>query len=127
MNLSKMLTAACVAAMFSTIGFAQCPTLTVTGPADPVKLGQPMHFVAKLTGGNPKAKPTFEWSVRGQKIIKGEGTLDIVVDSTGLDPGDFTAVLIVENYYKDEYRNECQLSDSASVEIIAAHTLPTTK
>lgn len=120
MRLFRILTATCVVALLSSIALGQCPTLTVSGPTDPVKLGQPMHFVAKLTGGNPTAKPTFEWSLRGQKIIKGEGTLDIIVDSKGLDLGDFTAVIVVENFYKDEYRNECQLSDSASVEIVAA-------
>lgn len=59
-----------------------CPTISVSCPPD-FKEGQPISFMAKVSGGNPNVIPTYDWTVSGGKIIHGQGSPSIRVDTGG--------------------------------------------
>jgi hypothetical protein len=60
-----------------------CPTLSVSCP-NGTGVKQPITFVASVTGGDPQMKPTYTWTVSVGKIISGQGTSKITVDTSGL-------------------------------------------
>lgn len=57
--------------------------IDVVGPAT-VSPGTPLVFKIKVTGKLPTATPEFKWYLSLGTIIKGEGTDEITVDTTGL-------------------------------------------
>jgi hypothetical protein len=74
---------------------AQCPTLRMASPSDDVIAGQSMYFTANVSGGDPKADPTYSWSVSAGTISSGQGTSVITVDSTGIEGQSVTATVDV--------------------------------
>jgi len=60
-----------------------CGTVTIDGPSE-VEQGTPMVFKAKITGMIHPTKPEFKWKLSAGTITTGQGTEEIVVDSTGL-------------------------------------------
>ncbi|MEO7094691.1 MAG: hypothetical protein ABI175_15645 [Polyangiales bacterium] len=62
-------------------GADPCPTVQIKGP-DSVAAGTQAKISTTLIGG--PAAPTFRWTVTAGKIVSGQGTSSIVVDSTGL-------------------------------------------
>lgn len=72
--LTGLILAAAVAAS------AQCPTLTVVGPAGITNPGDEMTFRAELNAIGPKV--SYLWSVNAGTIIKGQGTSEIAVLAT---------------------------------------------
>jgi len=61
-----------------------CPSVSVSGPAGITKPGDPMTFVANVTGGEGI---TYNWSVSAGTISSGQGTSSITVDTTGVAGG----------------------------------------
>jgi hypothetical protein len=61
-----------------------CPTLTVTGPSEVVRPGQPLTFTANVSGGENN---TYNWTVSAGTISSGQGSPSITVDTTGLPGG----------------------------------------
>ena len=59
---------------------AQCPTLTVVGPAGITNPGDEMTFRAELNVIGPKL--SYLWSVNAGTIIKGQGTSEIAIATT---------------------------------------------
>lgn len=59
---------------------AQCPTLTVVGPAVITNPGDEMTFRAELNAIGPKV--SYSWSVTAGTIVKGPGTPEITVATT---------------------------------------------
>src|SRR5437879_513473 len=59
-----------------------CPTISVSCPADFAN-GEPLIFTATVNGGNPIVIPTFNWIVSAGKIIRGQGSSSITVDTVG--------------------------------------------
>jgi hypothetical protein len=65
------------------VAICECPTISVTGPADVVQPGETMTFTANVSGGS-QDDVTYEWSVSQGTIVEGQGTPMITVDTTGL-------------------------------------------
>jgi hypothetical protein len=55
-----------------------CPEISVTGPAGITLPGDTMTFVANITGDIPQGLRYF-WSVSDGEIVKGQGTLQLLV------------------------------------------------
>jgi len=59
---------------------ADCPTISVTGPAGVWLPGETIWFTTELKGTSPK-NISFQWSVDKGEIVNGQGTKDIQVRS----------------------------------------------
>ena len=60
-----------------------CPTVSVSCP-EAGKEDQPVTFTANLSGGTPGINPSYNWTISAGRIISGQGTPSITVDTTGL-------------------------------------------
>lgn len=72
---------------------AVCPNIQLTAP-DAVAAGARAKFTAILTAG---AAPSFQWSVSAGRIVSGQGTPEITVDTGGLAGSSVTATLALGN------------------------------
>jgi len=70
----------------------ECPTLSVSGGGI-VEPGQAMSFRANLMGGRGVSAVTYTWSVSNGRIVRGQGTSAIEVDTAGLDNTNITATV----------------------------------
>ena len=74
-----------------------CPRVSVSCPAE-VKKGEPITFTVSVSGGNPNVVSVFSWEVFGGRIVQGQGTSSIKVDTTnfgGLSP---TAAVTISGF-----------------------------
>lgn len=62
--------------------FLHSPVLFITCPPDKPEAGEQITFSADIA---LTPKITFDWTVSAGKIIKGQGTRTIIVDTTGLE------------------------------------------
>jgi hypothetical protein len=90
-----------VAAESFTVKVIECPvcdqfcvTISVSCP-DNVEEGQPAICTANVSGGGRGIAPTYSWTVSFGRIIKGQGTPEIEVETTGLAGRQVTADLEV--------------------------------
>lgn len=60
-----------------------CPTVSVSCP-EAANENAPVTFTANVSGGTPGITPTYEWTISAGRIISGQGTPSITVDTTGL-------------------------------------------
>jgi hypothetical protein len=61
-----------------------CPAIEITCPTT-VGIDQPLTFSSRYSGGVPaNVSPVYNWTVSAGKIIEGQGTDTIKVDTTGL-------------------------------------------
>ena len=74
-----------------------CPTVSVTCP-DIVTENAPVTFTATISGGAPGKTPSYNWTVSAGRIISGQGTPSISVDTTGLAGQTIRASLEVGGY-----------------------------
>ncbi|REJ78270.1 MAG: hypothetical protein DWQ47_02060 [Acidobacteria bacterium] len=72
----------------------ECPTLTVDGPPAAVEPGDTMTFTANVVGGNQQ-NITYSWEVSQGSIQSGQGTPQIVVDTTGLEDTNVRATVSI--------------------------------
>ncbi|MDQ3667579.1 MAG: hypothetical protein M3410_13580 [Acidobacteriota bacterium] len=77
-----------------------CPNVYITCP-DRVELDQPVTFTSSLTGGSGNVTPNFNWTVSAGRIIEGQGTGSIKVDTTGLAGQTLSATLTMGGYPLD--------------------------
>lgn len=77
-----------------------CPNVYITCP-DQVELNQPVTFTSSLTGGSGNVTPNYNWTVSTGRIIEGQGTGSIRVDTTGLAGQTLTATLSMAGYPMD--------------------------
>ncbi len=77
-----------------------CPTVVIECP-DRVELNQPLTFSSKVTGGSPNVAQIYNWTVSAGRIIDGQGTSTIHVDTTGLAGQTVTATLSMGGYNLD--------------------------
>ena len=68
-----------------------CPTVSVSGPTD--LAAKEITFAAVVQGGEPEMQPTFTWTITAGKIISGQGTSKLVVDTSGLNGRSITATV----------------------------------
>jgi len=84
-----------------------CPSLSV-GSGSATK-GQASYY-AELSGGDPKVRPTFNWTISAGSIAGGQGTPSITVDA---DPGAIvTATLEVGGYART-----CSVMNSSTEQV----------
>ena len=55
---------------------ANCPTITVTGPAGIVTPGEYFYFAAELSGPVPE-DVSFSWTINDVEIVDGQGTVKV--------------------------------------------------
>jgi hypothetical protein len=72
-----------VSALLPTCCLPPCAVVSVSC-LDEVEEAQSVTFTANISGGEPTVEPFPNWSVSAGKIIKGQGTYTIEVDTTGL-------------------------------------------
>jgi len=60
-----------------------CPNVTVSCP-DAATENATTTFTSTLSGGSPGITPSYHWTVSAGRIISGQGTPSITVDTTGL-------------------------------------------
>lgn len=60
-----------------------CPTVNISCPEAGTE-NAPVTFTANLTGGTGGITPSYNWNVSAGRIISGQGTPSITVDTTGL-------------------------------------------
>ena len=61
-----------------------CPAIEIVCPTS-VSVDQPLTFSSRYSGGVPaNVNPVYNWSVSAGRIIEGQGTSTIKVDTTGL-------------------------------------------
>jgi len=77
-----------------------CPNVYITCP-ERVALDQPVTFTSSLTGGSGNVTPNFNWTVSAGRIIEGQGTNSIKVDTTGLAGQTLSATLSMGGYPLD--------------------------
>jgi len=77
-----------------------CPTVSVICP-DKVQAGQPVIFNSTLTGNPGNVTPVFNWIVSGGRIIEGQATNSMKVDTTGMEGQSLTATLSMGGYNLD--------------------------
>ena len=88
-----------------------CPNISVSCPT-PGAPGAPATFSADLTGGTPGRTAAYNWTVTGGRIVSGQGTSSITVDTAGLAGTELRATVEVEGYGP-------RCSDSCATSILA--------
>ena len=71
-----------------------CPNVTISCP-DSVIADQPITFTANVAGGAGQTNPTYNWTTTAGRIIDGQGTRSITVDTAGLAGQSIAATLNV--------------------------------
>ncbi|MEP6921928.1 MAG: hypothetical protein ABI967_12450 [bacterium] len=77
-----------------------CPNINITCP-DRVKAGEPVTFASTLSGGSGNIPAVYYWTVSAGRIIEGQGTNQIKVDTTSLAGQTLQATLTMGGYNVD--------------------------
>ncbi len=89
-----------------------CPNVTVSCP-DAASENQPATFTATISGGSGNINPNYNWTVSAGRIISGQGTPRITVDTVGLAGQTIRASLDVTGY-----GTPCPASCATSIPIV---------
>jgi hypothetical protein len=87
-----------------------CPNIMISCP-EKVEINQPLTFCVNVAGGSADVRQVFEWTVSAGRIVSGEGTNCITVDTTGLAGQSVRATLNMPGY------NDLNCSASCLVQI----------
>ena len=86
-----------------------CPAIEISCPTD-VAINQPLNFTSRYSGGVPaNVTPVFNWTVSAGRIIAGQGTDTIKVDTTGL-AGQTVRASLSMGGYNLECASDCVVS-----------------
>lgn len=69
-----------------------CPTISVSAPTKPTKPGDLMTFTTSVSGGTQDSV-AYNWTVSDGKIVSGQGTWEILVDTTEIAGKSITATV----------------------------------
>jgi hypothetical protein len=83
-----------------------CPNVSIYCP-DVQQAGTPITFTASVSGGTPGVTPVYNWVISAGKILSGQGTATITVDTAGLAGQPISATVEVAGYNL-ECRAQCQ-------------------
>jgi hypothetical protein len=89
-----------------------CPSVTVTCPERGTE-DAPITFTATLSGGTASITPAYNWTITAGRIISGQGTPSITVDTKGVGGQSIRANLDVGGYGM-----RCPASCATAIEII---------
>lgn len=98
---------ACQAFASTSVLVNRCPPVTPTCPnvaiecPDRVVVGEPLTFRSTVTGGSASIRQTYNWTVSAGRILEGQGTDTIRVETTGLAGQSVTATLSMGGYNLD--------------------------
>jgi hypothetical protein len=111
----------CVAFSSTTVTIADCsdcippcPTLSISCPTDQVTAGSPATVSVNLSGGDPNASVTYNWTVSAGTISGGQGSPSITIDTTGLEGQNVTATVELGGLPP-----ECDRTESCSFSVAA--------
>lgn len=90
----------------------KCPVISVACPTEGVWTGTPIKFFARIDGPIPPGKPEFKWSLSAGKIIDGQGTSSINVNTDDLVFVPVVATLQVTGI------GECSTSSTCTTEVV---------
>jgi len=75
-----------------------CPAIEIVCPTT-IAIDQPLTFSSRYSGGVPaNVSPVYNWTVSAGRIIEGQGTSTIKVDTTGLAGQTVKAALSMDGY-----------------------------
>lgn len=74
-----------------------CPQVAITCP-EPSRTGQKVTFTSSLKGGTGNVPLVYNWTVSGGKIVSGQGTHSLTIDTTGMEGQSVTATLALPGY-----------------------------
>lgn len=77
-----------------------CPSVGIACP-EQARVGQPVTFSSTLTGGSGNVPAIYNWTVSGGKIISGQGSSSITVDTTGMEGQTLRASLTMGGYEEE--------------------------
>ena len=89
-----------------------CPTVSISCP-EAAKENEPVTFTANLSGGTQNITPGYNWTISAGRIISGQGTLSITVDTNGLAGRTVRATLDVSGF-----GTPCPASCAVSIPIV---------
>jgi len=96
-----------------------CPTISISCPTSEVEAGTPATVSVNLSGGDPNASVTYNWTVSAGTITSGQGTPSITVDTTGQAGQNITATVEIGGLAP-----ECDRSRSCSFSVLSKPTQP---
>ena len=73
-----------------------CAQISVSCPSS-FKEGEPITFTVSVNGGNPNVVPSYNWTIAAGRIVQGQGTSSIKVDTLGFGRT-FTATVIISGF-----------------------------
>jgi hypothetical protein len=91
-----------------------CPTINISCPTDQIAPGTPATVSVNLSGGDPNASVTYNWTVSAGTISSGQGTPTITVDTTGQAGQTITATVEIGGLAP-----ECDRTRSCSFSVVA--------
>jgi hypothetical protein len=90
-----------------------CPTAAIVCPEN-VVADAPLTFSTTVTGGLAGVAPLYSWTVSAGRIVEGQGTNSITVDTTGLAGQTVKATVSIGGYNLD-----CSASCAVSIPVAA--------
>jgi hypothetical protein len=74
-----------------------CPRVSVSCPSF-LKNGEAITFSADVGGGDPNVVPRYTWTIAAGRIIGGQGTSSIKVDTVGFGGHAYTATVSISGF-----------------------------
>lgn len=97
----SLLTALTGAAQNSVMDSAEreraCPVVSVSCPSF-LKDGEPITFTASVVRGDPNVVPRYTWTIAAGRIIEGQGTSSIKVDTFSFGGHAYTATVSISGF-----------------------------
>jgi hypothetical protein len=90
-----------------------CPHIWTSGPTDVLSPGTPAAVSVNILGGDPNWNLKYNWKSSAGKIVNGQGTPAITIDTTGTNSDDASATVEVEGFPP-----ECDKSASYKFSVI---------
>jgi len=97
-----------------------CPKITILGPSGLVQKGEPMTFIAKIEYANERYIKSYNWTVDKGKIVTGQGTLSITIDTSSVPGGETveaTLKLGLDGFLKDCGNKKSEVVEVGALEI----------
>jgi PKD-like domain len=90
-----------------------CPTISISCPTYISEVSDPLIIAVSISGGAPSLNPKYKWQVSAGKIISGQGTPEIKVETSETTGQRITATVEVEGMPP-----ECDRSESCSISYV---------
>jgi hypothetical protein len=95
------------------LGIESCPMIALDCPTDTTQVGDKVTFSVSVAGSDPNVTPTFNWTVNGGRIVEGQGTPTLIVDTSEVTGKAVEATITVGGY-----EAACPARASCNVDIV---------